>query len=192
MRPAGRRPGNPDTHSEILSAAREVFGEVGYNRATIRAISQRAGIDPALIYHYFENKAKLYTASISLPFASAEAVYEVFSHDNHDAGRRLAALFFTVWEQEESRSSLLGILRSAMGGEDQAVTAFREYMVETLKERIAPQIEHPDAEMRALAVSSHLVGLAIIRYVVRVEPLASASIDEVVDLVSPRLQSYLD
>jgi AcrR family transcriptional regulator len=140
MRPSGRRPGNPDTDSEILSAAREVFGELGYDRTTIRGISKRAGVDPALIYHYFENKAKLYTASISLPFAPADAVDEVFSGDNRDVGRQLANILFTVWDHEESRSSLLGILRSAMGGESQAVAAFREYMVETLKERIAPRI----------------------------------------------------
>lgn len=192
MRPPGRRPGNPDTHSDILSAAREVFGSVGYDRATIRTISQRAGVDPALIYHYFENKAKLYTTSISLPLSPADAADVVFSGDSRDTGRRLATLFFRVWDQEVSRSSLLGILRSAMGGEDQAVAAFREYMVEVLKDRIAPRIRHADAEMRALAISSHLVGLAIIRYAVRIEPLASAPIEEIIELVGPRLQSYLE
>lgn len=192
MSPVGRRTGSPDTKSEILTAAREVFGESGYRQATVRAIAGRAGVDPALIHHYFGNKERLFAASISLPFPPARMVGEVFEGGVDGAGERLARVFFTVWENEEARASLLGILRTAMGGDERGVKAFREFLLEELKKRIAPLIGEPDAELRALAVASHLVGIAIVRYVVQIEPLASASIDEIIDLVAPRLQSYVE
>lgn len=191
MSPAGRRSGSPDTRSEILGAARESFGESGYNRSTVRDIAARAGVDPAMIHHYFGTKEDLFAASISLPITPYEMVGEILEDGLDGAGERLAGLFFTVWENEDARASLLGILRTAMGGDERGVKAFREFLLEALKERIAPQIGGDDAELRALLVASHLVGVAIVRYVVRIEPLASAPINEIVRLVAPRVQSYL-
>jgi AcrR family transcriptional regulator len=192
MTSLGRRSGSPDTRAEILTAAREVFAEAGYDRATIRAIASRAGVDPALVHHYFGTKHRLFSESISLPFSPAEAVEHLLAGDLDEAGPKLARLFFTVWEADEARASLLGMLRTALGGDDRAVTAFRQFIVEAVEQRIAPRIGQPDAEMRVLAVASQLVGMAIVRYVVQIEPLASAPVDELVDLVGPRIQSYLD
>ena len=188
----GRRAGNPDTRAEILDAAREVFGESGFDRATIRDIAARAGVDPALVHHYFGTKGNLFAASIELPVSPGEALSASLTDDSGAAGERLAALFFSIWETEEARSSLLGILRTAIAGEERGVAAFREFLVDEIRGRIAPRIAHEDAELRALAVASHLVGMAVVRYVVRVEPLASAPVDDLVALVAPRLQSYLD
>lgn len=192
-RGVGRRSGSPDTRSEILEAAKGVFAEVGYDRATIRAIAAAAGVDPALIHHYFGNKEQLFAASIALPLPPAEMIRAVFAEAAPDqVGRRLAEMFFSVWEQPEARESLLGILRSAMGGEDRAVTAFRQFLTAALLDHIAPLIEADDARLRALLMASQLVGVAMTRYVVGLEPIASARIDEIVDLVALRIQSYLD
>lgn len=191
MSRSGRRAGSPDTKSEILTAAREVFGESGYDRSTVREIASRAGVDPALIHHYFGSKEDLFAASISLPFNPAEIVGQVLEEDLAAAGPKLARVFFTVWENEEPRASLLGVLRTAIGGDERGINAFREFLLEGLKRRIAPLIGEPDAELRALAIASHLVGIAIVRYVVRMEPMASAEVDEIIELVGPRLQSYL-
>lgn len=192
-RGVGRRSGSPDTRSEILEAAKGVFAEVGYDRATIRAIAAAAGVDPALIHHYFGNKEQLFAASIALPLPPAEMIRAVFAEAAPDqVGRRLAEMFFSVWEQPEARESLLGILRSAMGGEDRAVTAFRQFLTAALLDHIAPLIEADDARLRALLMASQLVGVAMTRYVVGLEPIASARIDEIADLVAPRIQSYLD
>lgn len=191
-RGVGRRSGSPDTRSEILEAAKGVFAEVGYDRATIRAIAAVAGVDPALIHHYFGNKEQLFAASIALPLPPAEMIRTVFAEAAPDqVGRRLAEMFFSVWEQPEARESLLGILRSAMGGEDRAVTAFRQFLTAALLDHIAPLIEADDARLRALLMASQLVGVAMTRYVVGLEPIASARIDEIVDLVAPRIQSYI-
>lgn len=189
---AGRRPGAPDTRLEILEAAKRVFAANGYDRATIRAIAGEAGVDPSLVHHYFGKKDQLFAASIDLPFPPAEAVRAAFAGRRDEAGRLLAETFFTVWEQEQARSSLLGILRSAMGGEDQAVAAFRQFITNELQSRVVPMIDGDDASLRALLMASHLVGVAMTRYVVKLEPIASVPAHRIIELVAPRIQSYLD
>lgn len=176
----------------MLDAARRVFAEAGYDRATIRAIAGRAGVDPALVHHYFGTKEALYAASIELPMVPAEVLESVLAGGSDGLGERLARAFFGVWELEGPRQALLGMLRGAMGGDDQAVQAFREFVVGAIKARLVDALDGPDADGRALAMASHLVGLAVVRYVVRIEPFASAEIDDLVALVAPRLQSYVD
>lgn len=188
----GRRPGAPDTRAEILEAARAVFAENGYNRATVRAIAREAGVDPAMIHHYFGTKDQLFAASIDIPPPATETILAAVAEGPEDLGRRLAETFFTVWEQEEARTTLLGILRAAIGGEDQAVTAFRQFLTSVLMEQIAPKIRGDNPRLRALLMASQLVGVAITRYVMRLEPIATAPIEEIIDLVSPRIQSYVD
>jgi AcrR family transcriptional regulator len=188
----GRRTGSPDTRTEILDAARRVFSEVGFDRATVRVIAAEAGVDPALIHHYFGTKDELFAASINLPMPVAGAVRAVFAEGGNQMGRRLAETFFSIWEQEEGRTALLGILRSALGGEDRALGAFREFLTSAVLDQIAPQISGERAPLRAILMASQLVGVALTRYVVRLEPVASAPIEEIIELVAPRLQSYVD
>ncbi len=187
----GRRPGSPDTKGEILEAARAVFAEVGYTRATVRTIAERAGVDPGMLYHHFGTKDQLFAASIDLPMSPAD-LRLVLADAGPETGRRLAEVFFTIWEREESRVSLLGLLRSAIGGEEQAVVAFREFIGEQLQASLNQLIDAEDAPLRSVAMASHLVGLAMARYVVGIEPLASAPVGDIIDLVAPRLQSYVD
>ncbi len=189
---SGRRAGSPDTRSEILEAAKRVFGEAGYDRATVRRIATEAGVDPSLIHHYFGTKDQLFAESIDIPVPAAEALRAVFAGAREDLGRRLAETFFFVWEQEAARASLLGILRSAMGGEDQAADAFRQFLTSSVLEQIAPLIGGEKPRLRALLMASQLVGVAMTRYVMKLEPIASAPIDQIIDLVAPRIQSYTE
>lgn len=188
----GRRSGSPDTRSEILDAAKRVFGKMGFDRATIRGIATEAGVDPSLIYHYFGTKDQLFAASIDIPIPAAEALRSVFAGDREDLGRMLAETFFFVWEQEAARASLLGILRSAMGGEHQATLAFRQFLTTSVLEQISPHIGGENPRLRALLMASQLVGVAMTRYVMRLEPIASASIEDIIELVAPRIQSYVE
>jgi AcrR family transcriptional regulator len=188
----GRRTGSPDTRAEILDAARRVFSEVGFDRATVRTIATAADVDPALIHHYFGTKDDLFAASINLPMPMAGAVRAVFAEGGEQMGRRLAETFFSIWEQEEGRATMLGILRSALGGEDRAVEAFREFLMSAILDQIAPQIPGERSRLRAILMASQLVGVALTRYVVKLEPVASAPIEEIIELVAPRLQSYVD
>lgn len=186
----GRRSGSPDTRTEILDAAKRVFGKVGYDRATVRGIATEAGVDPSLIYHYFGTKDQLFAASIDIPIPAAEALRSVVAAEREDLGRRLAETFFFVWEQEAARASLLGILRSAMGGEHQAAEAFRQFLNTSVLDQISPLIGGENPRLRALLMASQLVGVAMTRYVMRLEPIASARVDDVIELVAPRIQSY--
>lgn len=189
---SGRRSGSPDTRSEILEAAKRIFGEMGYDRATIRSIAGEADVDPSLIYHYFGTKDELFAISIDIPIPPTETLRGLFEGDSGDIGRRLAETFFLIWEEDQARASLLGILRSAMGGEDQAVTAFRQFLTTAVLEQISPLIPGDDSKLRALLMASQLVGIAMTRYVMRFEPIASAPVEVIVELVSPRIQSYVD
>lgn len=186
----GRRSGSPDTRSEILAAAKQIFGEMGYDRATIRGIATEAGVDPSLIHHYFGTKDRLFAASIDIPIPAVEVLRSVFAADREELGRRLAETFFFVWEQEVARASLLGILRSAMGGEHQATEAFRQFLTTSVLEQISPLIDGENQRLRALLMASQLVGVAMTRYVMRLEPIASAPVDDIVELVAPRIHSY--
>lgn len=189
---AGRRPGAPDTRAEILEAARAVFGANGYARATIRAIAAEAGVDPAMIHHFFGTKEELFVATVDLPASFLDMVRQRFDDPAEGTGQALASFFFTAWENEQTRDSLLGILRAAMGGEDRAVEAFREFLTTALIDQIVPRIEGEHARLRALLMASQLVGIAITRYVVRLEPIASADVEDIIALVAPRVQSYVD
>jgi AcrR family transcriptional regulator len=192
MSPVGRRPGNPDTRAEILTAARAAFAEAGYDRATIRDIASRADVDPSLVHHYFGTKEELYASSIALPVVPVEVIGAVLSGPHEDLGRRLAGAFFGIWELDGPRQALLGMLRGALGGDDTAMRAFREFVVTTIRDRLAAEMVGDDAQLRAVGIASQLVGVAVVRHVARIEPVASATTEELVDLVAPRLQSYLD
>jgi AcrR family transcriptional regulator len=188
----GRRPGNPDTRAEIVEAARTAFAAGGYRGASIRGVARQAGVDPSLVLHYFGSKEDLFAASMEMPFSVGDVIGPALAGDRDGIGERLARGFFSIWELPGPRGALLGMLRGALGGHDEAVRPFREFIAESIRPAIASAIGGPDADRRALAMASHLVGVAVVRYVVRIEPLASAPVDEIVELVGPRLQSYVD
>lgn len=190
MARTGRRAGSEDTRGAILSAARLAFAEYGFHGATIRGIAAEAEVDPALVHHYFGSKEDLFGAAISLPLRPAEAAESVLAGDMEGLGERLARLFFSVWETPESRDGLLAMLRGAFTNE-QAARALREFFESTLLERVAPALDQPDAHLRMSLVASHMVGVAVLRYVVGFESLRRASIEELVELVAPRIQSYV-
>jgi AcrR family transcriptional regulator len=165
---------------------------MGYDRATIRGIARDAGVDPSLIHHYFGTKDQLFAASIDLGIPPTETLRHVFEGNRDEVGRRLAETFFMVWEQEQARSSLLGILRSAMAGEDRATLAFRQFLTTAVLEQIAPLVDREDGRLIALLMASQMVGIAMTRYVMKLEPIASVPVEEIIDLVAPRIQAYLD
>lgn len=188
MSSSGRRAGSPDTRSEILAAARRVFAVSGYDKASVRQIAGEAGVDPSLLYHYFDTKDQLFAQSMNLPVVPVEMIAGI---ERESLGRSLAETFFSIWEVEQAREAFLGVLRSAIAGEEQSVAAFREFIVDNLQRAVSSVIDADDADLRALLMASHLVGVAIARYVVRLEPLASAPVEDIVDLVAPRIQGYV-
>ncbi|MFZ0626652.1 MAG: TetR family transcriptional regulator, partial [Acidimicrobiia bacterium] len=177
----GPRAGGSDTREAILAAARTAFASRGYDRATIRHIAGEAGVDPALIHHYFGKKEDLFAAAVRMPMRPFEAVDEVFAEGLAELPARLTALFFRVWEIEETREALLGQIRMAFI--DERPPPIREFVATALLEKVAERLDRPDPDLMVELVASHLLGVAILRYVIRLEPLASVHIDRLVEEV---------
>lgn len=170
--------------------ARESFATRGYDATTLRGVAREAGVDPALLHHYFKGKHDLFLQAMDVPFDPGELVSTVFSGDPEGMGERLVRAFLHLWEQPATQTRLIGFVR-AMTASESAAAMLREAFTTILFERAAANLSAPDVRLRLNAVASQLVGLAIARYIVRFEPLASADVDELVRLVGPNLQRYL-
>ena len=187
----GRPRGQSGSRDRILAAARSAFADHGYDRATIRRIAAEAGVDPALVHHYFGSKEDLFTAAVDVPSAPVAAIGSVFDRGTARAGEELARLFLTVWEDEPSREALLGQLRRGLV-EGSVSPIFREFVQRMLLPRITAHLEDPDRDLRAELAAAQLIGVAILRYVGRIEPVASAPVERLVEMVAPRIQTYID
>jgi len=190
MARTGRRPGLSGTREAILDAARRAFAEHGYQRATIRGVAELAGVDPALVHHYFGTKQGLFVAAVQLPVNPVEQLSALLADDPELVGQRMIGVFLSVWDLAANNSPLLALVRSAVSDE-QAAAMLREFITEEVLGRIAEGLGSPDAKLRATLVGSQLVGLMMARYIIRVEPLASAPPALVAAAVGPTLQRYL-
>jgi AcrR family transcriptional regulator len=186
----GRRPGASDTRARVLQAARTSFGERGFDGATIREIALRAGVDPALVHHYFGSKQQLFVAAMELPFDVTLTVPRLLAGPPEELGDRFVRFFLELWEAPANRSLLLAVVRSA-STDPIAAAMFRRLLAEGPLLALAHAIDRPDATLRATLAGSQLIGLAMARYVVAVEPLASASTDVLVRALGPTIQRYL-
>ncbi len=189
-RRTGRRPGTSGTRSAILDAAREAFGTHGYERATIRGIAERAGVDPALVHHYFGSKQELFVAAMQLPVDPVRVVERLLDGERERVGERIAGTFLTVWDAAANRGVLLGLIRSALS-DDTAARMLREFVTIEIIGRVARSLGVPDPALRGNLVASQLLGLAVARYIVRLEPLASTPPHLLAAAVGPTLQRYL-
>ena len=187
----GRRPGAADTRGEILDAARAEFAARGYDGATMRGIARTAGVDAALVHHYFGGKEQVFVAAMELPFDPAAALPMVLAGDPAQIGERFTRFFLSIWSDADARGPFLALLRSASTSEG-AAAMLRSFVEQALLGRVVAQLPpSPDRPLRMTLAASQLLGMALMRYVVQVEPLASASEDDVVALVAPALQRYL-
>ncbi|MFD2091770.1 TetR/AcrR family transcriptional regulator [Blastococcus deserti] len=190
-RPTGRRPGNPDTRESVLAAARAAFGERGFDGATIRGIATAAGVDPALVHHYFGSKDKLFLAAVEAPVDPDELLPTVLAGGRDNLGANAVRMLLTVWDGP-ARPAGLALIRSAVGNEWTA-KLLREFLVARVVRRVVGSLGYPDEERdaRGSLVASQMIGLVMGRYVLRVEPLASASHESLVAAIGPTVQRYL-
>ncbi|HYT13681.1 MAG TPA: TetR family transcriptional regulator [Candidatus Nitrosopolaris sp.] len=185
----GRRPGAAGTKERILAAARQDFSNVGYGGVTIRGIAAQAKVDPALVLHYFESKDGMFRAAVEFPVDPKEFIPRLLAPGLDGLGARLVKFFLETWDSPAG-SPLLGLIRSIVGNEE-AAAIMREFVTREVLGRLAKALEVDHPELRASLVASQLIGLAMLRYVVKVEPLASARVDDVVAWLGPTLQLYL-
>ncbi|HWC43093.1 MAG TPA: TetR family transcriptional regulator [Actinomycetota bacterium] len=190
MARTGRRPGVSGTREAILDAARRAFAEQGYQRATIRDVARLAGVDPALVHHYFGTKQDLFVAAVRLPVNPVEQLTAVLAAEPDQVGQRLVETFLSIWDHAADQSPLLALIRSAVADE-QAAALLREFITEEVLGPLARRVGSPDAQLRATLAGSQLIGLAMARYIIRVEPLASTPAAQVAAVVGPTVQRYL-
>lgn len=189
MARTGRRPGSPDTRERVRRAAQEAFAEAGFDQATVRGIARRAGVDAALVHHYFGSKEELFVASMQLPKELGSQLPAVLTGDRATLGDRLARLALSLWEDEPTRLVMLGIARSATS-DPRAASALRGLLEATL----LPQVRGlgvDEPELRATLAWAQLVGLALARYVLRIGVLSEVPPDRIATILGPMLQQTL-
>ncbi len=186
----GRRPGRSDTRDRILAAARTGFGEMGFDGTTIRGVAAAAGVDPALVHHYFGTKQRLFVAAMELPVDLDAVVPGLLAGPPDELGYRIARFVLELWGAPGTRPLMLGVVRSA-ASDPVAAGLLRGILAEGPFAAIARATDRPDADLRATLVGSQIVGLAMARYVVGAEPLASAPDEVVARAVGPTIQRYL-
>ncbi len=185
----GRRPGAPDTRATILDAARTAFAEKGFAGTTIRAVATAAGVDAALVHHYFGTKDDLFLAAMELPMDPRQVIGPALAGGVEGAGERLLRAFLSMWDDPEVSPALIGIMRSALqpGGERLITQGFIPVVLLPVGEALG--IDRP--EVRMPLVISQGAGLILTRYLVRLEPIASMPADVVVATYAPVFQHYL-
>ena len=185
----GRRPGAGGTREKILAAARSYFAGAGYEGTTIRAIAADAGVDPALVLHYFGSKEGIFLAAVEFPIDPAALIPPLLEPGLDGLGARLVRFFLETWDSPAG-SPLLGLIRSVVASE-RAAAVLRDFVSREVLGRLAEALELDRPQLRASLAASQLVGLAMLRYVVKLEPLASASPEDLAAWLGPTLQRYL-
>ncbi|MDX8034468.1 TetR family transcriptional regulator [Lentzea sp. BCCO 10_0856] len=186
----GRRAAGEDTRAALVAAAREVFVEKGYDGATVRAIAARAGVDAAMVNHWFGGKEGLFAQSVlQLPFDPAEILKRLMDGPVEQAGERIIRTFITVWDATGG-GTFAALIRSVTSQEAVA-NALRSFLINAIFSKVLTEIGAEQRELRATLCATQMVGLGIVRYVVHFEPLASIDVDTLVRTVAPNLQRYL-
>ena len=186
----GRRPGTPDTRAAILAAAREHFAAQGFRRTTIRAVAADAGVDPALVHHYFGTKDDLFVAALELPIDPRSVIGPALAGGIDGAAERLLTVFLSVWDDPELRPGLLGVVRGALEPEGQQLIREGFLPAVILPAALALGVDQP--ERRMPLVASQIFGLILVRYILEVEPLASMPAADVVATIAPNIQRYFE
>jgi AcrR family transcriptional regulator len=168
-----------------------MFAERGFDRTSIRAIATEAKVDPALVHHYFGTKDKLFLASMNAPIDPSELVPKALAGPRDQAGERLVRMVLSVWDSPAGTAAV-ALLRSAMSNEWTA-RLLREFVVTQIMRRfvVGLGLEGEDVGMRTALVATQVGGLAMIRYVFKIEPVASADPEDLVRAIGPTVQRYL-
>jgi AcrR family transcriptional regulator len=168
-----------------------MFADAGYDKTSVRDIAAGAGVDPALIRHYFGTKAELFRTTMGWPFEPTQVAAQVTSGGRDEIGARLTRVFFEAWEQPDSRAPLLAILRGAATHEESA-SLVRQFIQGQLYRQMADELPGPNAELRIDLAMAQLLGIAYLRHILRVDPIASTPVEELVARVAPVVTAHLN
>jgi AcrR family transcriptional regulator len=189
-----RRPGRPagtsDTRERILTSARELFARNGIDRTSIRAVAAGAGVDAALVHHYFGTKQELFTAAIKLPIDPMTVLVPMRETPVEELGYKLPSLLLPLWDSELG-AGLIATLRSLISGSE--VSLARSFLQEVISVEVGSRVDNPpgSGKVRTQFVASQLMGVVMARYIVQIEPFASLPAEQIAQTIAPTLQRYL-
>ncbi|MGW7679373.1 TetR/AcrR family transcriptional regulator [Kribbella sp. NPDC054772] len=189
-RTPGRRPGGPDTRGEIVAAARESFADKGFAATSLRAVARQAGVDAALVHHYFDSKDELFIEAMAIPVDPRQIAAYIVDGPREETGRRIASAFLGAWESPDGQQRMKALFRSVVSSEEVA-RMMREGITQMIIQPVAQVLDVPDAQLRVGLVATQLVGAAVVRYLVELEPVASLDVETLIDRLAPVLQQHL-
>lgn len=191
---AARRPGRPagnsDTRERILACARDLFALNGIDRTSIRAVAAKAGVDAALVHHYFGTKQQLFAAAIHLPIDPMQVIVQLRDTPVEELGYRLPSILLPLWDSELG-AGLIATLRSLIAGDE--VGLARTFLQDVIGVEVGSRVDNPpgSGQIRTQFVASQLMGVVMARYIVKIEPFASLPTDQIARTIAPNLQRYL-
>lgn len=187
----GRREGTTESREHILAAARRLFAEHGFDGTSLRQIAREASVDPAMVHHYFNGKDELFALSVALPADPVQVLEGVDQYEPQHRAEAIVRAVLRLWESP-AQHSLVAFIRGTIGSKAKTLL-LREVVTRTIISRIMAGVPGPAEEvaLRGNLVATQMVGIMLVRYVVKLEPLASAAPDDVVRLVAPNVQHYL-
>ncbi|MDT5175794.1 MAG: hypothetical protein QOG37_3045 [Mycobacterium sp.] len=191
---AARRPGRPagnsDTRARILTSARELFAINGIDRTSIRAVAKAAGVDAALVHHYYGTKEQLFAAAVHLPIDPMQVIAPMRETPVEELGLKLPFLLLPLWDSELG-AGLIATLRSLISGDE--VGLARSFLQDIIGGEIGSRVDDPPGtgKIRTQFVASQLMGVVMARYIIKVEPFASLPTEQIAQTIAPNLQRYL-
>lgn len=186
----GRPPGNSDTRERILQSARELFARNGFDKTSIRAIAADAGVDGALVHHYYGTKQQLFAAAIAIPIDPMQVIGPLRDTPVDQIGQVLPSILLPLWDSELGKG-FIATLRSLLAGAD--VGLIRSFLQEVISVEIGSRVDNPPGSgaIRVQFVASQLVGVVMVRYILELQPFAGLAPEVIADTIAPNLQRYL-
>jgi AcrR family transcriptional regulator len=185
----GRWRSGAESKQRILETARALFREHGYAGTSVRAVAAGAEVDPAMVFYFFGTKQGLFTAALEMSAQLPPAIESIFTGDLDGIGERIVRTLLDNLDASD-RTPLVMLTRSAPT-HDGSQALLREFIDREITGRLAALLDTPDAALRAAMVNVQILGLAVARYIVRIEPIASAPVDDLVTRFGPVVQQCL-
>jgi len=186
----GRPPGPSDSRDRILSSARNLFARNGIDKTSIRAIAKDAGVDPALVHHYFGTKTQLFAAAIHIPIDPMQVIGPLREVPVEQLGHVLPRILLPLWDSELGKG-FIATLRSILAGGEASL--IRSFLQEVIAVEVGNRVDTPpgSGRLRVQYVASQLVGVVMARYILELEPFKSLPVEQIAETIAPNLQRYL-
>lgn len=189
-KPPGRPTGTSDTKETILSCARELFARNGFKNTSVWLIAAAAGVDAALVHHYFGTKQQLFAAAVHIPIDPQMVLGPLRSTPVDELGHTLPSLLLPIWDSELG-AGFIAALRTMLGGDE--VTLLRTFLEDVITAEVGARVDNPPGtgRIRVQFVASQLMGVVMARYILELEPFRSLPVPQIIETIGPNLQRYL-